>query len=430
VIVTEEVVKRALAPLSAQGRAHGISVTCELTAGVGRLVLGCEKAITDALVRTVGHAMARPGAEEITVRLARRFSGMAGTDVVMVTVTRRGSSAEPTELELELPLLSAAEAEETVDAAPSGAADPDAPRVIGARFLVISPLAQSARIVATGAREIGATAMTATDVPTALERLHAATADGVRFDLVYVDDRSDETCDVLRALAAQPLLGRVPRLVATSRPAGPETELLRRAGANAVLAQPVLPRELGAAVAQLLLVEAATLAPSLAPPALSADPVDVPLMADVLDLTGLASRTGGDAALMAQLFRDFLRHGRKWSNDLRDAAEARAFEDMSRMASRLRSALFALGARVAGAAMADVEAHAFAIARGATASDTWVLLARALHDMTQSLTEVRDAMKAFVVSVDIGAPVEGLPRFSSLGSVIRAAIPATGTTGD
>jgi CheY-like chemotaxis protein len=525
VIPTEVAVKRALAPLATQGRTLGIELLCEVTTGVGELVLGNERQLIETLVRAVGRAMVVPDSREVRVRLARQFAGFAPSDGVVVTVSSGLSSSESTHLELLLPSSSGAGAAR-VEVAP------------GARVLVVTPSVEGARIIVGSVRAAGALATSVLDVGAAHDRLRAACGDGARFDLVYVDDlHGDATVPFLRSLREEPRFGRALALVATAQPIG-SREHFAREGAVAVLSKPVLPRELGATMARVLLVGSRSSRPPMASAslrvllaegdavnalltrraleelghdvvevqvgprvvdAMARDLFDVVLLdmanpaagalevaralnagcaerwpalmvvalvgaemddatferagiqavlekpvslerlaavltrcaaaappsgprilcapsvaivaEDVLDLEDLRARTGDDEALIAELFQDFLRHGERWSETLHEAAEAQAFADLSPLAHRLRGALSALGARRAGAAAAEVEAHSFAIAAGtAGAVQARALLAVALTDLTQGLVSVRLAMREFLEAAPNVGPASSSRR--------------------
>jgi CheY-like chemotaxis protein len=525
VIPTEVAVKRALAPLATQGRTLGIDLLCEVTAGVGELVLGNERQLIDTLVRAVGRAMVVPDSREVRVRLARQFAGFDPSDAVVMTVSSGLYASESTHLELLLP--SSGVPVGRVEVAP------------GARVLVVTPSVEGGRIIVGSVRAAGALATSVLDMGAAHERLRAACGDGARFDLVYVDDlHGDATVPFLRSLREEPRFGRALALVATAQAAGAH-ERFAREGAVAVLSKPVLPRELGKTLARVLLVGSRSSHPpvvtaplrvlladgdavnalltrraleelghdvvevrvgpqvveamardlfdvvllDMAHPAAGAfevaralnagcaerwpalvvvalvggetddvtferagiqavleKPVSLERLAavltrcavlappsgsrilcaeepfslvthDVLDLADLRARTGDDEALIAELFQDFLRHGERWSETLQQAAEAQAFADLSPLAHRLRGALAALGARRAGAAAAEVEAHAFALAAGtAGAAEARTLLAVALTDLTQGLVMVRSAMREFLEAAPAIGPVSASQR--------------------
>lgn len=120
---------------------------------------------------------------------------------------------------------------------------------------------------------------------------------------------------------------------------------------------------------------------------------------EVLDLAELRARAGHDEALVCELLEDFVGRAAGIS-ELRGAAESHAFDEMGKMAHRLRGALLALGARSAGAVAEEVELQASALAIGTGAPDSlslWVL-SLALAELSKRVEEARDAMRAVLAS--------------------------------
>jgi len=120
-------------------------------------------------------------------------------------------------------------------------------------------------------------------------------------------------------------------------------------------------------------------------------PVPADVAREPVDFAGLRARAGGDEALVREVIGDFLSLRATWMRELRDAVEEASLPDVSHAAHRVRGALFALGAGIAGARAAELEAIA-GEADGATSTSS--RLRATLESLEEAVESAAASMRA------------------------------------
>lgn len=392
-VSVEDTLKTALGPFAREAQVKGVELVCELVPGVGATLVGSRRTFVTALLRAMSKAFVWPEMKEIRVRLARQRAGFAVSDTVLLTVTGdRGPKA--IHVELDMPIASEGDDERVAD---------------GARLLVIAPSSEVGRVMVGGARRAGAAAHAVSGPEEARSALREAREGGKRFDMVVIDDAMESTGEFIAALRED----GTPSVVATVPSPASEAKPWVARGAAAVMEKPVLPADLGATLASVLMRgprgggRRGSIAPAPLPPSeessmrISAQAVQKP---SVLDLVELRARAGDDESFVSDLLTDFLTHSTGWSATLREACESGAFVEAGRLLNRLRGALGALGAKSASVAAEAVERRiSVMIGTGAVGAEARARLANALPDLEQRLDEVRAAARGHLSALH-GAP--------------------------
>jgi CheY-like chemotaxis protein len=233
----EPAVKGALASVVRDASELGVRVVCELLPGVGEYVLGNRRELSEALVCAVAEGVAASCGRDVCVRIAREQSPLAPTDTVLVSVSTRNES-ETEEVTCRAVLLPRAQPED------------DGPALLaGKRVLVVAPSSLSASVQSAALGRLGAAVESVVGVADAGECLRAARSAGASFDVVYIDDDVTDATALLRAVRDDASLGSPSRVVATVLESA--SALWLAVGAQSAIVKPVLPLELGVALAEL-----------------------------------------------------------------------------------------------------------------------------------------------------------------------------------
>jgi len=413
VLVTEDVLKRALVPLATQARERGIELLCELGYGVGEFLVGDERPLAHAVIRGVRRAMNLPRVREVRVRVVRQRAGFVEGPAVLATVIADDGARHVSHAELSLP--ASPREHDSVEAIASGS-----------RVLLVVPRGEGTRIVTASVRGFGGAPFAVGDANAAREQLERARGAGAEaYDAVYVDDAVADSLELVRSLSDEVL--RAPPIVVATAFDGPGRQRFGQAGAKVVLPKPVLPRELAAAVARALGLEPADAgaggespaeavvphaprasAPSRPSPRRTAAPVIAAASrgapaphAQVLDLAVLFARTRSDVALAKEILSDFLRYSDVWMRALAEATEADRYEEIVTLGHRFGRALLALGARGAGRAAGQVVRWARLVAGAekaepAVAREGKGALVAALVELEGQVGGLREAARAYL----------------------------------